>query len=88
MLWNITNIRQEHLNSLVRVSGVVTRRTSVFPQLRYTSYDCSSCSRVLGPFFQDELTKEIRPTDCPFCQARGPFVLNSTEVYRNGKPNI
>ena len=27
-------LRQLHLNGLVRVSGVVTRRTSVFPQLK------------------------------------------------------
>jgi DNA replicative helicase MCM subunit Mcm2 (Cdc46/Mcm family) len=41
-----------HLNGLVRVSGVVTRRTGVFPQLRVTKYDCLRCGYLLGPFTQ------------------------------------
>ena len=32
-----------HLNCLIRVSGVVTRRTGVFPQLQLIKYDCVKC---------------------------------------------
>ena len=34
---SLRELRQTHLNCLVKVSGVVTRRTSVFPQLKYPS---------------------------------------------------
>ena len=66
--------RQEHLNKLVRVSGVVTRRTGVFPQLQQVKYDCSKCGFVLGPFFQNA-EREITPTSCPSCQSHGPFAV-------------
>ena len=31
---NLRDIRQIHLNGLIKVTGVVTRRTGVFPQLK------------------------------------------------------
>jgi DNA replicative helicase MCM subunit Mcm2 (Cdc46/Mcm family) len=31
---NLRDIRQQHLNALIKVTGVVTRRTNVFPQLK------------------------------------------------------
>jgi DNA replication licensing factor MCM2 len=80
---SLRDIRQSHLNALIRVSGVVTRRSSVFPQLKFAKYNCLSCMHVLGPFFQDG-PNETKPLTCPQCQARGPFVLNSEQtVYRN-----
>ena len=36
----LRDLRQGHLNCLIKVSGVVTRRTTVFPQLVAASYDC------------------------------------------------
>nr|XP_011465341.1 PREDICTED: DNA replication licensing factor MCM2-like isoform X1 [Fragaria vesca subsp. vesca] len=33
----IRNIRQIHLNTMIRIGGVVTRRTGVFPQLQQES---------------------------------------------------
>ena len=45
----LRDLRQSNLNSLVRVSGVVTRRSGVFPQLKYIKFDCLSCGEVLGP---------------------------------------
>lgn len=44
--------RQVHLNCLIRVGGVVTRRTGVFPQLKYLKYNCGVCQIVLGPYYQ------------------------------------
>ncbi|CAI0463746.1 unnamed protein product [Linum tenue] len=34
----IRNIRQIHLNTMIRIGGVVTRRSGVFPQLQQTIY--------------------------------------------------
>ncbi|RYO82020.1 hypothetical protein DL764_009673 [Monosporascus ibericus] len=81
--YTLRQLRQSHLNCLVRVSGVVTRRTGVFPQLKYVKFDCNKCGVTLGPF-QQESNVEVKITFCQNCQSRGPFTINSEKtVYRN-----
>ncbi|PHH59040.1 hypothetical protein CDD81_3845 [Ophiocordyceps australis] len=81
--YTLRQLRQSHLNCLVRVSGVVTRRTGVFPQLKYVKFDCGKCGVTLGPF-QQEANAEVKISYCQNCQSRGPFSLNSDKtVYRN-----
>ncbi|KAL4424005.1 hypothetical protein ABPG75_001306 [Micractinium tetrahymenae] len=80
---SIRDLRHFHLNQLVRVDGVVTRRTGVYPQLQRTFYDCLKCGAVLGPYFQTG-DREIKLGSCPSCEAKGPFQVNVKEtVYRN-----
>jgi DNA replication licensing factor MCM2 len=80
---SIRDLRHFHLNQLVRVDGVVTRRTGVYPQLQRTFYDCMRCGAVLGPYFQTG-DKEIKLGSCPSCETKGPFTVNAKEtVYRN-----
>ncbi|XP_024528679.1 DNA replication licensing factor MCM2 isoform X1 [Selaginella moellendorffii] len=79
----IRDIRKTHLNCLIRIGGVVTRRSGVFPQLMQVKYDCNKCGATLGPFFQNT-SKEIKVGSCPECQSRGPFSVNVEEtIYRN-----
>lgn len=81
--YTLRQLRQTHLNCLVRVSGVVTRRSGVFPQLKYVMFDCAKCHTRLGPF-QQESNVEVKISFCANCQSRGPFNLNSEKtVYRN-----
>lgn len=81
--YTLRQLRQTHLNCLVRVSGVVTRRSGVFPQLKYVKFDCAKCKVTLGPF-QQESNVEVKISYCQNCQSRGPFTLNSEKtVYRN-----
>ncbi|CCX31556.1 MCM2/3/5 family-domain-containing protein [Pyronema domesticum] len=81
--YTLRELRQAHLNALVRVRGVVTRRTGVFPQLKYVRFDCGKCGITLGPF-QQESNVEVKISYCQNCQSRGPFSLNSEKtVYRN-----
>lgn len=81
--YTLRELRQSHLNALVRVRGVVTRRTGVFPQLKYVKFDCAKCGTTLGPFQQDS-NVEVKISYCQNCQSRGPFTLNSEKtVYRN-----
>lgn len=81
--YTLRQLRQSHLNCLVRVSGVVTRRSGVFPQLKYVKFDCTKCGATLGPFHQDS-NVEVRISFCQSCQSRGPFTVNSERtVYRN-----
>ncbi|THH19967.1 hypothetical protein EW146_g1327 [Bondarzewia mesenterica] len=80
---SLRDLRRNNLNNLVRVSGVVTRRSGVFPQLKYIKFDCRKCGAVLGPFYQDA-TKEVRISYCANCEGKGPFTVNSEQtVYRN-----
>ncbi|KAF9361260.1 MCM DNA helicase complex subunit [Mortierella sp. AD094] len=79
----LRDLRQVNLNCLVQVSGVVTRRTGVFPQLKYVKYDCVKCGATLGPFYQDSQT-EISVGSCTSCPSKGPFTVNSEQtIYRN-----
>lgn len=80
---SLRDLRQSDLNCLVRINGVVTRRTGVFPQLKYVKFDCGKCKAILGPFYQDT-TKELKISFCSQCESRGPFTVNSEQtVYRN-----
>lgn len=71
--------RNYHLNCLVKVSGVVTRRTGVFPQLRLVKYDCVKCGYTMGPFATNTET-EVKPNACPSCQSKGPFSVGGGDV--------
>ena len=83
IVYTLRQLRQSHLNCLVRVSGVVTRRTGVFPQLKYVMFICQKCGITLGPF-QQEASAEVKISFCQNCQSRGPFTVNSEKtVYRN-----
>ena len=82
--YTLRQLRQSHLNCLVRVSGVVTRRTGVFPQLQLIQFTCEKCGVTLGPFAQESTSSEVKLTFCSNCQSRGPFKVNSQKtVYRN-----
>lgn len=81
--YTLRQLRQTHLNCLVRVTGVVTRRSGVFPQLKYVRFDCTKCGVTLGPF-QQESNVEVKISYCSNCQSRGPFTVNSEKtIYRN-----
>lgn len=82
-LINLRDLRQSHLNNLIKLRGVVTRRTGIFPQLKYIKFDCPACKTVLGPFFQDS-NQEIKIRYCSNCEYRGKMPINSEQtVYRN-----
>ncbi|KAI0232570.1 MCM DNA helicase complex subunit [Massospora cicadina] len=82
---SLRDLRQIHLNCLVKVTGVVSRRSSVLPQLKYVKYKCGKCGVVLGPFFQDPSDPgEIKVGNCSNCDSKGPFLFCSEQtVYRN-----
>jgi DNA replication licensing factor MCM2 len=78
-------LRQNDLNSLIKISGVVTKRTTVFPELVKSHYRCIKCNFEMGPIFhhQGEDSAQILGS-CVSCQSRGPFHLEENRsVYRN-----
>eukprot|EP01027_Heterolobosea_sp_BB2_P019693 GEZU01027711.1.p1 GENE.GEZU01027711.1~~GEZU01027711.1.p1 ORF type:complete len:747 (-),score=192.99 GEZU01027711.1:62-2302(-) len=81
---SLRDLRQSDLNHLIKVSGVVTRRTGVYPQLSLVKFNCEKCGYVIGPIPQTGSTKEVKVQSCPQCQSKGPFSINVQEtVYRN-----
>jgi DNA replication licensing factor MCM2 len=85
---SLRHLTRVHLDGLVRVAGVVTRRTGVF-LLRLAYYDCIRCRGVCGPYSIDEgaaisgrggresVADLHQLSVCPRCNAEGPFKLNS-----------
>lgn len=76
----LRNIRHIHLNTLVKVCGVVTRRSGVFPHLRMVKLNCEKCKAVLSPNATSNTKPENSVTLCPECGSRGPFTVNSQQT--------
>uniref|UniRef100_A0A0N4ZYP1 DNA replication licensing factor MCM2 n=1 Tax=Parastrongyloides trichosuri TaxID=131310 RepID=A0A0N4ZYP1_PARTI len=79
----LRTLRQHHLNTLLKTTGVVTITTGILPRLAVIKYDCKFCSFIIGPFVQRP-DEEVKPKRCPSCQTTGPFEVNAEEtVYQN-----
>lgn len=77
---SIRDIRQIHLNGLIRVKGVITRRTGVYPQLKAVKYDCVKCGAVLGPFAQTA-AREIKVYNIYICLKQLNLKRLSIDLY-------
>merc|ERR1740136_408195 len=93
---SIRALRRNHLDRLIRVNGVVTRRSGVYPQLKSAYYDCTQCKTTLGPYRVDESNSSSssstnggdadaaaalhQPSTCPSCDGNGPFRINTTRT--------
>lgn len=76
----IRSLRNKHLGRLVKINGVVTRRSGVFPLYSIIRFNCVKCKGVFGPF----VSSSFKPTQCFECQSKGPFVVNTSEtVYKD-----
>jgi DNA replication licensing factor MCM2 len=87
---SLRDLRRQHLDCLVKVSGVVTRRSTVYPQLQLAFYTCGTCRNTQGPFRTEQgigahgdVAALHMPEQCPNCDA-AHFRLHPTmSVYRN-----
>lgn len=78
----IRELRNVHLNSLVKVLGIITKRSRVYPLLSLVKYDCRKCRAILGPFLVENEAQ--KPNHCIECQSSGPFSVNTTDtVYKD-----
>ena len=81
---SIRDLRQVHMGCLVKVVGVATRRSAVHPQLKVCKYNCTKCGYILGPFSVNGPEPKMAGTQCPSCQEKGPYTLNTEQtVYCN-----
>ena len=80
---SLRDMRHSHLNALVKVSGVIVRRSGVSPQLKEVTFNCNRCGSVTPPVVYNG-SEEPRISKCPECQSNGPFSINSEQtIYRN-----
>lgn len=78
----IRDLRNVHLNTLVSVCGIITRRSAVYPLLSLVKYNCLKCNGVIGPFLIE--SDLVKPNKCLECQGTGPFTVNSAEtIYKD-----
>eukprot|EP00980_Cylindrotheca_fusiformis_P005741 scaffold1194_cov127-Cylindrotheca_fusiformis.AAC.18 len=85
---SLRDLRRSHLDCLVKVHGVVTRRSDVYPQMQMAVYRCVGCKTTEGPFRVEVLGKNVedayKPDECAICENGGLFRLDSAlSVYRN-----
>jgi DNA replication licensing factor MCM2 len=79
----IRNLRHTHINQLIKIKGVITKRTNVFSQLKKIIFFCTKCGEKKGPFFFNG-SDDINLGSCLICQANGPFKIEPEEtIYRN-----
>jgi DNA replication licensing factor MCM2 len=79
---NLRELRQIHLNALIKVGGVVTRRTSVFPQFKALRFKCMACEYVTDPYHVEG--QEVpKPSMCPQCEGANFTIDMERTLYRN-----
>lgn len=89
ILDSLRDLRRSHLDCLVKVHGVVTRRSAVSPQLQMAYYRCMACKQTVGPFRIDGVGSNLAdmhtPEECANPSCGGTFFrLHPTlSQYRN-----
>jgi DNA replication licensing factor MCM2 len=79
----IRDLRTFHINTLIKVKGVITKRYPVYQMLKKSFHICMRCGDRRGPIFHNEKT-EFNFGQCPNCHSPGPYQLEaSSQVYGN-----
>lgn len=80
---HIRELSTRHLNQLVSVNGVVTKRSKVFNEVQRLYLRCAKCNYPSGPF-DVAVDTQLKPGACIECQSKGPWrVDRQTTIYRN-----
>ena len=68
---------------MIKIRGVVTKRTGVFPELKEAWYRCKNCSAIKGPITSEEQKQFLGR--CFNCQgAETNFIMENEKcIYRN-----
>ncbi|KAK6588598.1 DNA replication licensing factor MCM2 [Cryptosporidium xiaoi] len=91
----LRDLRVEWLNQLIRVSGIITRRTDILTRFKTLYMECVKCGcDTLGPYEDNPLLEGGSIGDngniiknigkCTDCQSKGPFIINREKtIYEN-----
>mmetsp|Transcript_26587 Transcript_26587/g.47184 ORF Transcript_26587/g.47184 Transcript_26587/m.47184 type:complete len:907 (-) Transcript_26587:79-2799(-) len=79
----IRELCTRHINKLIHVNGVATKRSGVFNQVKRLWVRCAKCNFPSGPFEVSE-EKELKPGSCIECQSKGPWRVDRQQtIYQN-----
>lgn len=73
----IRDIRAKHLNTLIKIEGIVRQASDVRPQVVNAKFECPSCGTIISVLQVDKRFKE--PSRCS-CGRRGGFRQVSKEM--------
>lgn len=76
---NTRGVHYIHLNTLVKVTRVVTRRSGVFPRLHIVNLNCE-CNRLQSPNTSTSARPEKTITICEACGSKRPFTINREQT--------
>lgn len=82
----LRDLRQVHLNALIKIRGVVTKRTGVFPELTEMYFRCNQCGDIKGPVIhQNNQDPKQFLGKCHRCQAQNQqYSLEQSKcLFRN-----
>lgn len=80
----LRNLRSEHIGHLIKIKGVITKRTTVYPKMKVAYFTCTKCGERNGPFVFNGINDQINVGSCPMCQSNGPYRKESDQcIYRN-----
>ena len=83
-LVELRGLRCEHIGHLIKIKGVVTKRTVVYPLLKVAYFSCTKCGEINGPFYYHGMNSVLNIGSCPMCQSNGPYKKEAIEcVYKN-----
>jgi len=80
---HIRELTTRQLGKLVSITGVVTRRSKVFNEVKRLYLRCAKCGFPSGPFDVASDT-QLKPGSCVSCQSKGPWRVDRQQtLYRN-----
>mgnify|MGYP003440991718 CR=1 FL=1 len=78
----IRDLRTNHLNTLLKVRGVISKRYPVYSQMKEVTLICR-CGEIRGPIFESDFSKP-NLSNCPSCGFRGPYkIFQEKTLYKN-----
>lgn len=76
----ISELRTFHINTLVKVKGIVTKLFAPRSKLLKIYYVCTKCSDKKGPLYLND-GNDIKLAACVVCLSKGPFEIYDDTVY-------
>lgn len=79
---NLRDLRQIHIGALIKIRGVITKRTGIYPQMKKVSFFCK-CGDKKGPIYINSEEEKFNLGNCYRCHSDSFTMDSSTTEYSN-----